>query len=358
MKEGSKGHSPTLLHGGRSHLEPRGNIPWIWGEGNARYAPRCPKQCHPRWLHAANTSCGPISCAKHLCFILVTPLYLPLQTNKHPNQNKHTQPYSCTWSAPNSQQQCHSTDTQQLVDPTVGTTRSNTPQQPLPMALGTTALWSWVHSEPRPAAPTLQPRALPGVSLPTSAGCRRTAHTLLFLGSCTRGCSDHRHAALGWWGRAARRKRGGGGISEERAAKSRARGAEGAPAPTRGVAEEKGERDGRWQLGKKAPAPSTKVSICQSSAPSQSSRLWLSAGQTRPAPGQAPLLKHIRGSREASLLLIYICKSSCLANTDEERRDGKAEPILRCFLEARRGNLSAPRQQHRVQQLLLLWTLS
>lgn len=80
--------------------------------------------------------------------------------------------------------------------------------------------------------------------------------------------------------------------------------------------------------------------------------------QGRPAQPQARLLKHIRGSREASLLLIYICKSSCLANTDEERRDGKAEPILRCFLEARRGNLSAPRQQHRVQQLLLLWTLS
>lgn len=112
-------------------------------------------------------------------------------------------------------------------------------------------------------------------------------------------------------------------------------------------------RDGGWQVGKKASAPSTKVSICQSSAPSQSSRLWLSAGQTRPAPGQTLLLKRIQGSREASLLLIYICKSSCLANTDKERRDEKAKPILRCFLEARRGNLSASQQQHRVQRLLL-----
>lgn len=94
-------------------------------------------------------------------------------------------------------------------------------------------------------------------------------------------------------------------------------------------------RDGGRQVGKKASAPSTKVSICQSSAPSQSSRLWLSARQTGPAPGQALLLKHIQGSREASLLLIYICKSSCLANTDKERRDGRAKTILRCFLEAR-----------------------
>lgn len=59
-------------------------------------------------------------------------------------------------------------DTQQLVAPTVETTHSNTPQQPLPMALGTTAhgIGCILMTEPRPAAPTLQPRALLGFSPP------------------------------------------------------------------------------------------------------------------------------------------------------------------------------------------------
>lgn len=56
--------------------------------------------------------------------------------------------------------------------------------------------------------------------------------------------------------------------------------------------------------------------------------------------------------REPSLLLICICKSPCLANTDKERRDGEAKSILRCLLEGRQGSVCAPLRQRLVPRLL------
>lgn len=97
---------------------------------------------------------------------------------------------------------------------------------------GHNSSWNWVHSYDRAQACCPHAAAPCPVGFLTaclaSAGRSRAAHALLFLGSCTRGCSDHSHAALGCWGWAVRRKRGEEGISGEHAAKSRTRGAGGA----------------------------------------------------------------------------------------------------------------------------------
>lgn len=132
---------------------------------------------------------------------------------------------------------------------------------------GHNSSWNWVHSYDRAQACCPHAAAPCPVGFLTaclaSAGRSRAAHALLFLGSCTRGCSDHSHAALGCWGWAVRGKRGEEGISGEHAAKSRTREAGGAPAPTRGAAEEKEEmvvgKLGRKRLPRAQRSPSARA---------------------------------------------------------------------------------------------------